>query len=225
MRVQMEDSQLSTKVCLCLLFLTWGSLASADQFRRTDVKVVGAIDYGQPTGPVKYTGKPKFAAFEFNARPGDRIEVSVESKHGAMKAYLTDAKFQSITGGGKHFSWTIAQDSQPASYYIAVTEKDRKPAVFTVDLERPSNVEKAKPTASVEYLACGSDSECVAVDRAGCCHNGYKDAVNKTRIAAYEQSNACQDKHTMCAMFIIKDDRVAACNTATHQCEMVNAKR
>ena len=221
----MEALTLSTRVRLSCVFLTLGTIASAETFRRADVKIVGPIEYGQPTGPVKYRGKPKFQAFQFNVRPGDRIEVSVESKEGRMKAYLVDAKFQSITGGSDHLSWTIAPNSQPASYYIAVTERDRRPAVFTLDLERPSSVEKTKPTASAEYLACGADSDCVAVDREGCCHNGYKDAVNKAKVAAYVEANACQDRHTMCAMFIIKDDRMAACNTGTHRCEMVNAKQ
>ncbi len=216
---------MSTRAYLGFVCLLLGTLANAEEFRRADIKMIGPIDYGQPTGPVKYTGKPKFEAFEFNARSGDLIEVSVTAKHGRMKAYVLNAKFQSLAGGTEHFSWTVAPDSEPASYYIAVTERDRQPAIFTLDLERPANAEKAKPTASSEYLACQADSDCVAVDRAGCCHNGYKDAVNKTRVGAYGEANACQDKHTMCAMFFIKDDRVAACNVASHQCEMVNAKQ
>lgn len=104
-----------------------------------------------------------------------------------------------------------------------MTEADHKAAQFTVDLERPSTT-PAAAAAVPEYLACSSDSDCVAVDRAGCCHNGYKDAVNAGQVEAYQGANACKEAHHMCPKFMILDKRVAKCDLVAKRCMMVKAE-
>lgn len=171
--------------------------ATAETFKRSEMRVAGPIDYGQTTATVRYTGHPRFTAFQFNARPGDHVEITVHAKLGAPVAYLANDDLESIAGGQTHFEATIPPESKPATWTILVTDPRGKPAVFTVELQRPSTTAGA---AAPEYLSCSTDYDCVAVDRAGCCHNGYKDAVNKNQIGAYQNANACHDPHRMCAI-------------------------
>ena len=114
------------------------ALAAAEVIPRTDVKVAGPIEYGQTSERVRYTGTPKFQAFEFNARPGERIEVTVTAKSGRMQAYLADSEYRTLGGGEGHFSALIPEKAVAGTYYILVMEARRRPAVFTLDLERPS---------------------------------------------------------------------------------------
>jgi hypothetical protein len=75
---------------------------------------------------------------------------------------------------------------------------------------------------AVQYRSCQADADCVAVPRAGCCHNGWKEAVNVSQKEAYEQDNACQStRRPICPMFIVRDTRVARCDVPSHLCEMV----
>ena len=115
-----------------------GALAAAAAITRSDVKIAGPIEYGQTSEPVHYSGHPKFQAFEFNARPGERVEVTVSAKAGRLQAYLADSEYRSLAGGNEHFSATIPAKSPAGTYYILITEANRRPAVFTLNLERPS---------------------------------------------------------------------------------------
>jgi hypothetical protein len=71
-------------------------------------------------------------------------------------------------------------------------------------------------------LQCRQDSDCVAVPAAGCCHNGWKTAVDRAEVATYEKVSACNRSRPICPMYIVDDTRVAECNGSTHACEMVN---
>jgi len=70
--------------------------------------------------------------------------------------------------------------------------------------------------------SCQQDGDCVAVPLAGCCDNGWNTAVNRADVQAYEKAGACHRSRPICPMYIVRDTRVAECNKATHQCEMVN---
>ena len=124
------------------LFIRWVGLALAtcafaETFPKTDIEVLGSIDYGQTSAPVHYSSSPKYRAFEFNARPGDRLEIWVHSRSGVPKAFLTDSGFQSIDGGTAHFSAVIPRGSQPATYYVVFYESKFRAGNFTVELQRP----------------------------------------------------------------------------------------
>jgi hypothetical protein len=71
------------------------------------------------------------------------------------------------------------------------------------------------------FQACQSDSDCVAVPRNGCCHNGWKEAVNVSQQDAYRQSFTCPQPHPICPMYIVRDTRVPRCDPAAHLCKMV----
>jgi len=77
--------------------------------------------------------------------------------------------------------------------------------------------------AATAFQACQADSDCVAVPRVGCCHNGWKEAVNVAQKDAYAASFTCQTR-PLCPMYIIRDMRVPRCDLHTHLCGMVQAK-
>jgi hypothetical protein len=180
-----------------------------------DIKLLGSLDYGQTSAPARLAAKPPYSAYAFNAKPGDQIEITVQGQ-GSLQAILTNAEYRKLAGGSTHFSYTFDPALQPGTYYILVSEAQHRTSSFTVDLERPSRI-----TSAPNYLSCSVDADCVAVDRAGCCHNGYKDAVNASQVEAYRAANACKEAHHMCPMFMILDKRVARCNTTLKRCEMV----
>ncbi len=74
--------------------------------------------------------------------------------------------------------------------------------------------------AATAFQACQGDSDCVAVPRVGCCHNGWKEAVNVAQKDAYAASFTCQTR-PLCPMYIIRDMRVPRCDLHTHLCGMV----
>jgi|CZKU01.1.fsa_nt_gi hypothetical protein len=74
--------------------------------------------------------------------------------------------------------------------------------------------------APARFRACHADADCVAVPRVGCCHNGWNEAVAASQRDAYAASFACAYVHPVCAMFIVRDSRVARCDPAAHLCTM-----
>lgn len=74
--------------------------------------------------------------------------------------------------------------------------------------------------ASTQFRTCAFDSDCVAVERVGCCHNGWKEAVAVSQKDAYAKSPACTQSHPMCPMYVVQDGRLPLCENATHLCTM-----
>jgi hypothetical protein len=77
---------------------------------------------------------------------------------------------------------------------------------------------------SAQFRACQADSDCIAVPKVGCCHNGWMAAVNASQKDAYAQSFTCPQPRPMCPMYIMRDTRVAKCDTGTHLCTMVRTQ-
>jgi hypothetical protein len=75
--------------------------------------------------------------------------------------------------------------------------------------------------ASAQFRACAADTDCVAVPRVGCCHNGWNEAVAVSQKDAYAASFVCPEAHPICAMFLVRDRRTPRCNAGTHLCELV----
>ena len=118
--------------------LAFVSCGMAETFPKADVEVIGSIDYGQTSSVVHYKGQPKYRAFEFNAKPGDRLEIWVHARRGSPKAFLANSSFESMAGGNAHFNTVIPRDSQPATYYVIFHELKFRAADFTVELQRPA---------------------------------------------------------------------------------------
>ena len=71
------------------------------------------------------------------------------------------------------------------------------------------------------FASCSVDADCIAVDRLGCCDNGWKVAINRAETAAYDASFTCETPRPICAMYRVIDQRVAKCDGETHLCTMV----
>ena len=98
-------------------------------------------------------------------------------------------------------------------------------ALTTGTLQAPSTRARRRRLttagAPVRFRACSTDTDCVAVPRVGCCHNGWKEAV-----AASQKSSLCSvfrfvRIRTPCAlMYLIRDAREAKCDPTTRLCTM-----
>jgi len=189
-------------------------------FRDAKVSVVQELQYGQTSDKLEYTGKPAYLAVHFQGRPGDKVDIKVGSINGQAMSALTDSDYKPIVSNfGSHVTATLPVSALPSpyEYYVIFQEEHQNPATFTVTVQKTGD----DPAASkADYVACNMDSDCAAVSREGCCHNGYKDAVNKDKIDSYRQANACKMKNAMCPQFLIEDRRAAVCNATSHQCEM-----
>jgi hypothetical protein len=82
--------------------------------------------------------------------------------------------------------------------------------------------ERACPAPTTDFFSCQRDGDCVAVPKAGCCHNGYLEAVNATQVDAYNAANACPNPHPICPLFLILDKRVARCDFTASKCQLVD---
>jgi hypothetical protein len=70
------------------------------------------------------------------------------------------------------------------------------------------------------FQGCSADADCVAVPQAGCCQNGWNQAVNASQTDAYAAAHSCTEA-VACPQYVVNDTRVAECSHATHLCEMV----
>jgi hypothetical protein len=73
-----------------------------------------------------------------------------------------------------------------------------------------------------EFYKCDVDADCVAIEKAGCCPNGFQVAVNKNEVKAYETKYACTTPPATCPLFIVNDKRVAQCDFQAHTCHMID---
>lgn len=75
------------------------------------------------------------------------------------------------------------------------------------------------------FRSCLTDDDCVAVPLVGCCHNGWKTSVRRGAQDAYGQSFVCPTKRPICPLYLVVDERVAACNQSTHLCALTPARQ
>jgi hypothetical protein len=76
--------------------------------------------------------------------------------------------------------------------------------------------------APARFRTCTESSDCAAVARAGCCHNGWKEAVASSQSEAYARELACTDPHAICPMYLVIDNRRVVCDRDTHLCAMIS---
>ena len=183
--------------------------------------MVGELRYGQTSEKLQYSSRSPYLALHFEGQPGDDVDIKIDSTDGQAMAALTDSRYKPIVSNfGSHVTAVLppSADPYPTEYFIIFQEVRRNAAMFTVSLTKVGV--KSEGTAA-DYLTCNADTDCVAVPREGCCHNGYKDAVNKSKIGSYRAANHCKLTNPMCTQMIVDDRRVAQCNGVSHQCEMI----
>jgi hypothetical protein len=81
--------------------------------------------------------------------------------------------------------------------------------------EAGSRADRATGAAPAYLRNCRKDSDCVAVDRVGCCHNGWKEAVAVTAKEAYADSFTCPEQSPICPMYLVRDLRVPECDSTS----------
>lgn len=84
------------------------------------------------------------------------------------------------------------------------------------------DVESGEDALNGSTFACKVDSDCVAVDKGGCCPDGTEVAVNKGKTKSYAKSAACKSAHSVCPQHRVLETRVAQCSFETKKCEMVH---
>ena len=82
--------------------------------------------------------------------------------------------------------------------------------------------DSARKKSHPELYKCEADADCVAVEKAGCCPNGFLVAVNKDEVKAYDTKYACVTPPQFCPLFVVNDTRVAQCDIPHHQCQMID---
>lgn len=122
---------------LLLILLTAGAWASAENLKPADVKVFGALDYGDTSETVEYTGTPAFGAFLFNGSGKDRIEITVRSADRQAFVAIADGSLKQLASGTAKLTFTLPDHgSDPEAYYILFREAEGKPARFTVTVKK-----------------------------------------------------------------------------------------
>jgi hypothetical protein len=114
----------------------------------------------------------------------------------------------------------------PAPVSTAVTggESAADPPPSATPSATPITVSDGSGVAPRQFRTCKVDADCVAVDRVGCCHNGWKEAVSTAQRDAYARSFTCPDAQPICAMYIVRDERAVECDGPTHLCVMVRVE-
>lgn len=82
--------------------------------------------------------------------------------------------------------------------------------------------DSARKKSHPEFYQCNVDADCVAIEKAGCCPNGFLVAVNKDEVKAYAAKYACTTQPAVCPLFVVDDTRVAQCDIPNHQCQMID---
>lgn len=183
--------------------------------------VLGSLDYGQTSPTISYTSTPKYRAYKFAGNTGDAVDVWVRSTNGGDSvAWVLDNDFKIVghnddadgTTLDSHITAKLPANAS-ATHYVVVRDYNYASKHFTIAL----NGTAATPV----WESCNVDSDCEAVPQVGCCNNGYKAAVNKHHVTAYEDSFTCPPPKPFCPLFVILDTRQPECNNTSHTCEMV----
>lgn len=84
-------------IVLALAVFVPACLAQPETFSRSDIKVLGPIDYGQTSAPARLEVRPRYSGYSFNAKPGDNIDVTIEGQ-GRLQGFLTNSRYQKLAG-------------------------------------------------------------------------------------------------------------------------------
>lgn len=183
------------------------------------MKILGTVDYGHTTSSLKYTSAPRYRAYKFDGFEGDRVDVWVRSSNGGdAVAWVLDGSFNVLGSNDdatdstldSHIVMTLGPSTK-TTHYVVYRDYSLSSAKFAVNL------------AVQPYdTTCGSDADCAAVDKGGCCIDGTLFAVNTSSQDDYADAVACTaNPKPLCPQHIINDTRVAQCNGAVAHCQMI----
>jgi hypothetical protein len=115
----------------------------------------------------------------------------------------------------------VVAPTMPATSATPAPATSSQNDALSIPLDASAMASSDDAGAPVRFRACSADTDCVAVPRVGCCHNGWKEAVAASQKDAYTASFVCPDPHPVCAMYLIRDAREPQCDRATRLCTMI----
>jgi hypothetical protein len=119
----------------------------------SDVKVLGALDYGQTSDPINYSAGPHYRAFVFSGYGGERVEATVTGIDRKAFVAIADSSLIQIASGATHLSVRLPYRGPDIEvWYIVFRNFDDRAACFTVHVAKTDNApRKIQPDASPEY--------------------------------------------------------------------------
>lgn len=111
----------------------------------------------------------------------------------------------------------------PSSAEPTRTDEAQLVATRGAEPQLPCSDTTGASDGGTSFTACQADFECVAVPLVGCCNNGWKAAVNRCEVDAYESSFTCPEAHPVCPLYRVDDTRQPQC--VAGECEMVAPSR
>jgi hypothetical protein len=176
---------------------------------------IATIGYGTTSQPITVKNGFGYGWLQLSGHAGDAVDIWVRAKKGDAVAFLLDGEDNLIAAGddaqgSNSDAHLVAALTSDGTYYIAFRDYNYDRATFTVTLR------------GAGVFSCQADRDCVAVPKAGCCHNGYLEAINANQVELYNLIHACADSDAICPALQVHDTRVARCAPASHQCELRN---
>ena len=130
-------SSLPGRKHVAFIFIAIGATLFAESFQPADVKVLGALKYGQTSQPVTYSGEPQYVAFVFNGHGDDQIEVTVKSADRKALVAIADGSLNQLASDTTHLVFSLPNHGpDPEAFYIVFRDSDNKQARFTVELKK-----------------------------------------------------------------------------------------
>jgi hypothetical protein len=196
-----------------------GQDSKSDAFSKR-MKVLGELQ-NQSYFTVDYTTTPKYRAVTFQATRGDDVKIGVTSDDGDPTVWILDAGYHILAhdnaqagDDGAMFVNVETTVTKSGKFFVVMRDRELNTGVtFSVWMEGAT---------SNDFYSCQIDADCVATAQNECCGSGRKVAVNKDQVDAYHASfDKASCPNQVCPLFLIDDTRLAECNRATKQCEMV----
>jgi len=115
-----------------------------------DVKILGALDYGQTSDSIEWSASPHFRAFVFSGYGGEKIEATVTGTDRKAFVAIADSTLVQIASGATHLSVRLPDRGPDIEvWYIVFRTIDNTPARFTVHVTKTENgPHQAPPEAS-----------------------------------------------------------------------------
>ena len=119
----------------------------------SDVKVLGALDYGQTSGSVNSSTSPRYCAFVFSGYGGEGVEATVMGTDRKAFVAIADSSLIQIASGATHLSVRLPYRGPDLEvWYIVFRNLDNRPARFTVHVTKTENAPgKIRSGASPGY--------------------------------------------------------------------------
>lgn len=191
---------------------------TSQEITKSQLKIVGSLDYGKASPVTSYKNPPRYVAFKFAGNEGDAVDVWVKSNNGDPVTWILDNDFHIVavnddaskTDTNSHVTVTLPKNAS-ATHYIVVRDYWLDNMTFKVTLAgKPADL----------AAGCNVDADCAKIEK-GCCALGNFIAIRTDNVQAYKDALACQTPQ-ICPKIAVRPDYSAAeCNNQTHKCELV----